>query len=116
MPPEDLQTHDDRHRRLSRHFHLAGSIVLGVGLLSAVLVYWLAPDNSASGGYDPNDDKVYQFQMERIGGKSVLIAAEINRWLAGLWQGRPLAYTLAVLSVVIALVCFWIAHRLEEED
>lgn len=35
--------------------------------------------------------------------------AEFDQWFSGLWHGRPLAYTIAVLAVAIALACFWVA-------
>jgi hypothetical protein len=41
---------------------------------------------------------------------AAVYAARFNRWLAGLWHGRPLAYTVAVLAVAIALLCFLVAR------
>lgn len=88
-----------------------GATILFVGLISAALIYLFAPDG---GGADPAGEiasgRVYEYNIERIGGKATVYAARFNRWLAGLWHGRPLAYTVAVLSVAIALVCFWVAH------
>ena len=34
---------------------------------------------------------------------------QFNQWFDGLWHGRSLAYTVAVLAVTISLVCFWVA-------
>jgi hypothetical protein len=70
-----------------------------------------AADDGAS---DPAGEiasgRVYEYNIERIGGMAAVYAARFNRWLAGLWHGRPLAYTVAVLSVAIALVCFCVAR------
>jgi hypothetical protein len=38
---------------------------------------------------------------------------QFDRWLASLWHGRRLAYTLAVLSALsagVALLCFYICR------
>jgi hypothetical protein len=45
-----------------------------------------------------------------IGGKFAVYLAQFNDWFASLWQGTTLAFTVAVLSIVIALGCFWISH------
>jgi hypothetical protein len=47
-----------------------------------------------------------------VGGMAAVYAARFNRWLAGLWHGRPLAYTVAILSVAIALLCFMVARMI----
>ena len=32
---------------------------------------------------------------------------------AGLWHGKQLAVTVAVLAVLVALACFWLAHFIQ---
>ncbi len=91
-------------------FYAGVAILLG-GLVAAALIYIVAADD---GGSDPAGEiasgRVYEYNLERIGGMAAVYAARLNRWLAGLWHGRPLAYTVAVLSVAIALVCFCVAR------
>jgi hypothetical protein len=88
-----------------------GVAVLLLGLVSAAVIYIVAPDD---GGADPAaqiaSGRIYEYNIERIGGMAAVYAARFNRWLAGLWHGRSLAYTVAVLSVAIALVCFVVAR------
>jgi hypothetical protein len=88
-----------------------GAAVLVLGLVSAAVIYIFAADD---GGADPAaqiaSGRVYEYNIERIGGMAAVYAARFNRWLAGLWHGRSLAYTVAVLSVAIALVCFVVAR------
>ena len=88
-----------------------GVAVLVLGLVSAAAIYIFAADD---GGADPGaqiaSGRVYEYNIERIGGMAAVYAARFNRWLAGLWHGRPLAYTVAVLSVAIALMCFVVAR------
>jgi hypothetical protein len=89
----------------------SGAAVLLLGLVSAAVIYIFAPDD---GGADPAGQiasgRIYEYNIERIGGMAAVYAARFNRWLAGLWHGRSLAYTVAVLSVAIALVCFVVAR------
>ena len=97
------------HRRI----HLAGVIVLVVGVLCAMALYAVA----AYGGDTPSvpdfsADRRFNYEMERVGGKFTVYLAAFNRWLAGLWHGTNLAYTVGVLSVLTALACFWLANFL----
>lgn len=45
----------------------------------------------------------------------VVLAAELTRWFAGLWRGRNLAFTVAFLSVLVALGLYLYAKYLEPE-
>ncbi len=86
----------DRSTRL----RFASLAILIVGLLSAMVIYWNAvPDVS---GYDPEDSKQYLRQMEVYGGKANVLAYDFREWFAGLWHGRSLAVTVAVLSALVA--------------
>jgi hypothetical protein len=101
---------------LQARIRYAGMAVLAGGLIGAALIYSFAADD---GGTDPAAEiasgKIYEYNIERIGGKAAVYAARFNRWLAGLWHGKPLAFTVAALAVTIALLCFWVAHLTENE-
>jgi hypothetical protein len=45
-----------------------------------------------------------------VGGTANLVASDITDWFAGLWHGRNLAYTLAVITVVVAYGFFFITE------
>jgi hypothetical protein len=55
-------------------------------------------------------------QVERLGGMSAVYALEFHRWFLSLWHGRRLAYTLAALSAAVALLCFYIAGLMAEDE
>ena len=57
------------------------------------------------------DSKRYQYDAERIGRKSVVVAGEISQWFFILWHGKQLAYTIALLAIVVSLACFLIAQH-----
>lgn len=100
-----------------RRLRIAGTLVLVLGLAAAGLVFLrtAAPDNGDIPGYVPAEDtKVYAMQMERIGGQANVMAYQVTVWFENLWRGRELAYTLAVLSVLAAIACFYLADLLSE--
>jgi hypothetical protein len=93
-------------------FHYAGAAILAAGLAGAALIYLLTP---APGGAELADElmrRQYEFQLERMGGKALVLTTQFTQWFASLWHGQKLAYTVAALSTVAALACFWIGGRL----
>ncbi len=107
---------------LERRLTLIGFLILVAGLTAAAVIYLTATDvggdvyayDIGGGAYAtaPGDSKVYRHDVELYGGKAALLADDFNRWFAGLWQGRRLAYTLAVLSIAAAAVCLLAARQL----
>jgi hypothetical protein len=98
-----------------------GIAILILGLLSAIVVFIFAseaPDNATayqiidgvSYPVDVNNTKSYNYNMERIAGKSGVFASDLDDWFSSLWHGKKLSYILAVLSIVSTLLCFWFAH------
>ena len=82
-----------------------------VGLVSAALIYVFAEDDGDTDlAGEIASGRMYEHNLELMGGKFAVYADQFNQWFAGLWHGRPLAYTVAVLAVAIALVCFWVAR------
>jgi hypothetical protein len=91
-----------------RRIHAITACLLAAGLAAAVVVFVRAePDAPNPLGYDPSDYKKYLREVELYGGKANLLAGELNRWFAGLWHGRPLAFTVGALTLV-ACALFWL--------
>ena len=81
---------------------LAYAIVI-IGLGSAVLLYATAsPPAQPPLGYDPFHSKKYLRELEVYGGKINILAVEFRQWCASLGRGKLLAYTLALLTVLLA--------------
>jgi ABC-type phosphate/phosphonate transport system permease subunit len=57
------------------------------------------------------DTKRYLRDLELFGGKGNVMATEFSLWWQGLWQGRNLAFTVAFLTVLLALVFWYFATR-----
>jgi hypothetical protein len=103
-----------------------GIVILALGLTAAAVVYATAGNESGNAtGYEivngvvypiaSEDTKLYRHDLERYGGKMAVITDEFGNWFARLWHGKSLAYTIAVVSVVLAaavfLVAYWAADR-----
>ena len=95
-------------------FQRCGIGVLLVGLISAALVFCFAANGTNDGSLN-DSSKLYDYQVERFGGQTTLLMVKFNHWLSGLWHGRPLAYTLAFLSILVAMGCFWLADLTKED-
>jgi hypothetical protein len=108
--------HEQQHMR---PFHLAprylrwlsyGILTLGIGM-AIVLYMTAAPLPPSPLGYDPFTSKKYVRELELYGGKINLLAVELRQWLASLWCGKALAYTIAVLTLMLASLLWFIGSR-----
>ena len=100
-------------RPLDERVFNAGALILVCGLISAALIYLFA--NNEGGDtreIEFANPRAYEFQIERLGGKAAVYAVRFNEWFIRLWHGTRLAFTVGVLSIVVSMVCFWVAHRL----
>ena len=90
-------------RPAARRLKLLTTAILVVGFGTAIAVYLAArarPENPL--GYEPLQTKQYLHDLELYGGKANVLAAEFRDWFAGLWYGKQLAFTIAVLTVLVA--------------
>jgi hypothetical protein len=77
--------------------------ILVLGFAAAVVIYLTAqPPPGNPLGYDPLDTKKYLHDLEVYGGKANVLAAEFREWFDGLWHGKQLAFTVAVITVAAA--------------
>ena len=89
----------------SRKINQITALLLLVGFGGAFLIYLTAlPDFVDPLLGDPMQSKKYVHEMTVIGGKANLVVAEFMDWFAGLWRGRTLARTVAVLTVAAVVV------------
>lgn len=82
--------------------------LLSVGLASALTIVLTAPADPGPDGTGPTDSKRFLREMEVFGGKANLLASEARLGLEGLFQGRALGGTVAVLTLA-AVFLFWLA-------
>jgi hypothetical protein len=77
--------------------------ILAIGWSIAAAVYLAAsPVAFDADAYDLQHSRKYVREVEVLGGKTALLTNELNTWVAGLWHGTKLAYTIAVITVGVA--------------
>jgi len=90
---------------------ITGAMLLA-GLGGALAIYLTAaPDVVDPLLGDRFADKKYLREMRMLGGQGNVVAAEFNEWFIGLWQGRELAGTVAVLTIGAVLVFRFVASH-----
>ena len=89
------------------HRRVVAGALLAFGWAIALAVWLTAlPPLDDPEAYDVEHSKRTLRELESIGGKSAVLANEIDEWFASLWHGRGLAYTLAVLTLAVALAYY----------
>lgn len=99
---------------LKRCYIFTAAILL-VGFGTAVAIYLTAGEAPVDPFAEFENSKKFAYELERMGGKAALAANDLNKWFAGLWQGETLAYTVAVITIIIAAGYYFIVTSLEEE-
>ena len=100
-----------KRRPLHEVVRLSGLGVLIIGLIAAALIYVLAGDDrDAEAAREIASGRMYEHNLELMGGKLTVYLVQFNEWFSSLWRGTALAFTVAVLAVAIAVGCFWVAH------
>jgi hypothetical protein len=99
------------------------AFILVVGIISSVLIYFIAEDlpedvltYQTEGGnvstLSPEDSKRYMREMEQFGGRANVFAYKFGIWFGGLWRGKSLAFTVGVLSIILAYGFRFVADRM----
>ena len=89
--------------------------ILLAGFGGASIIYLTAREAPADPFTEFEKSKKFAYELERMGGKAALVANDFNKWFAGLWQGESLAYTIAVITIVIAAGYYFVATGLAAE-
>jgi hypothetical protein len=95
----------------------AAAIVLVVGLSAGLALYVTAPEEAELSAesallLSPGSSKTYIREIQRFGGKQAVLFDEALRWFDGLWRGKALGKTVALLSALTALGLYLVARRL----
>jgi hypothetical protein len=104
--------------RAQKRLRLVGCLILVAGLAVSFWAWQRASnvraDATRSAMADIQNSKAYQLQLEKDSGEAGVFSNTIANWFTGLWEGRQLGTTLAVLSAGSALLCFLVAHFLPQ--
>jgi hypothetical protein len=115
-PKQPVDAGAERLTRAQLRLYAVGYAVLAIGCGCSLWAYRVAVRDELGDSLmaQARNTRAYQGQMEYIGGKANVLGSEISSWFIGLWHGRNLAYTLAVLTIGIALLCFYAAFALPD--
>ena len=114
---------DGKSSGLRIFLNLISAIILLVGLGTAIFIYQTADmDSSGALGYQiiggtvypimPENTKIYRHDLEVYGGKAAVLADDFRRWFNGLWHGKSLAFTIAVITILASFAGFFTARHL----
>ena len=96
--------------------YLVTTGILLAGLGTALVIYLTAgeqPDNPLA---EYENSKKFSYEVQRMGGKMALVANDLSAWFSGLWQGQQLAYTVACITLVIAVVYYVVASGIAQGE
>ena len=85
-------------------------VVVGWIAAAAVLVTASRPDEPDIPGLARSQAGT----LERIGGKATARTVAFDDWLASLWHGERLGWTLALLSLAVGGSCLYVAGLMDE--
>lgn len=86
-----------------RRHRLVLACILAIGWSLSIAKYVTAvPITESDAVYEMEHSKRDLRQLEEFGGKAAVLTSDFNQWFGSIWHGRALAYTMAVLTVVVA--------------
>jgi hypothetical protein len=92
-------------------WHLSSIIFLLLGLALPAFTYISAEDvNDSSLVYEVEESRKYIHDMELLGGKMNVLAMKFTNWFNSLWHGKPLAYTICCITVLIFIVLVFVDY------
>jgi hypothetical protein len=99
-----------------KRLQLIAAAILLIGLASAIMIYFAAVNAEARLMDTPSESKSYRHGLELYGGKMNLLANDLLRGVASLWEGKRLAYTVAWVSILIAGVMYYVSRHMRSDD
>ncbi|HEY4301028.1 MAG TPA: hypothetical protein VGM73_09155 [Candidatus Didemnitutus sp.] len=98
-------------------------VAVAAGMIAAAIIFFTAPPPDDGTDLDnPLGNKRYLSEMRRIGGNANVLASDFRDWLSDQFQGRTLARTIFILTVLVVLgfrfVALPVAHAstMDEPD
>ncbi len=96
----------------SRLVRRAGLAIAALGLVAGAIVYVSASSAAAA---DPVAQQREMRELERLGGTASVQTVKFDQWMSSLWHGQRLAYTLALLGLVLGGACWYVGGLMDEE-
>jgi hypothetical protein len=98
---------------LKKRLDIAALAIFLIGTCASAAIYlFAAPTEQNTLVNEFQNSKVYRHSLEAYGGKLSIVSDDLAGWFSSLWQGKTLAFTIASLSIAVALLLFWAARRI----
>ncbi len=95
-----------------KYLYASAAVVLIVGLGSSAVIYFTASSpNGAELLEGIENSKRYIHNLEVYGGKMNVLMDQFTRWFESLWQGKALAGSVALITVILSLCLFLVAYN-----
>ena len=91
--------------------YVVSALILAAGLAVSAVIYVTAGTVQETALGPGFDSKEYLRELETYGGTANVLAAQFMQWFGGLWQGRQLAFTVAVITAVVSFFVFLAGRR-----
>ena len=102
---------------LKRRLEISARLTLLAGAVASTAIYLTASQEEQNALVDEfRDSKAYRHQLEAYGGKLSVVSDELTRWFISLWQGETLAFTVAAVATLTALLLFRVARHIPAVD
>jgi hypothetical protein len=96
--------------KLKIRLYFSSAITFLVGISSSIAIYLTAQDAPESVFYEYEHSKRFRHDMEVAGGKLNMLASEMYKEFIGLFEGRTLAYTVAIITIIVCIALIYIAN------
>lgn len=97
------------NKTLQKRLSLSSWIILATGLIAAAVIYQLSSPEALDNSANLLVSKKYLHDLEVYGGRANVIQDEFLRWFEGLWEGKQLGITIAVITGFIFLALRFLA-------
>ena len=102
-----MKTDTDRQKLA----YIVPALILAAGLAVSAVINVTAGTVQETALGPGFDSKEYLRELETYGGTANVLAAEFMQWFEGLWRGRELAFTVAVITVIVSFLVFFTGRR-----
>jgi len=101
-------------RKVQRRLYVLSGVIAFAGACCSALAYLNAAAGTDGGAIGVAGSKMYRRGLLLYGGQLNVVFDDFSRWFGGLWEGRNLSVSLAVITVVLSGLCFLVARNIVE--